>query len=301
MPCTAQTTGFHTFCHFGLSSSPGSSWFQTSSGWPYAFLTSSPAQNARSPAARSTTALTAGSSLIRCQAARISSHICAVEGVERVGPIERDRRDAVRRRLVADRRVGRAHRHFQSGARFSTKARGPSFASSVRTHALAEGLGEDLRLVQRQVEALADREARAADGERRVAVDERRDLARALEQPVVRDDLGHQAELVGALRAEPLVAAGQRDAHRDVERQHAGEAHHLAARHEADAHVRVEELGALGRDRRCRRSSPGRGPAPQQRPLTAVRIGLGHRPERRRGLLRRLPLRVASRGRARRR
>ena len=34
MPCTAHTTGFHIFCHFGLSSSPGSSWFHTISGWP---------------------------------------------------------------------------------------------------------------------------------------------------------------------------------------------------------------------------------------------------------------------------
>ena len=32
IPCTAHTTGFHIFCHFGLSSSPGSSWFQTLSG-----------------------------------------------------------------------------------------------------------------------------------------------------------------------------------------------------------------------------------------------------------------------------
>ena len=185
MPCTAQTTGFHTFCHFGLSSSPGSSWFHTSSGWPYSFLTSSPAQNARSPAARSTTALTDGSALIRCHAERISSHICAVEGVQRLRPVERDRRDAVRRRLVADGRVGRAHRHFHFGARFSTKARGPSLGVVGADHALAERLGEDLRLVQRQVEALADREARAAHGERGVAIDERRDLAGALEQPVV--------------------------------------------------------------------------------------------------------------------
>ena len=34
MPCTAHTTGFHTCCHFGLSNSPGSSWFQMSSGCP---------------------------------------------------------------------------------------------------------------------------------------------------------------------------------------------------------------------------------------------------------------------------
>ncbi len=75
IPCTAHTTGFQTFCHLGLRSSPGSSWFQTSSGWPYALEVSSPAQKARSPAARTTTAWTAGSSLTVCQAWRISWHI----------------------------------------------------------------------------------------------------------------------------------------------------------------------------------------------------------------------------------
>ena len=70
--------------------------------------------------------------------------------------------------------------------------------------------------MQRQVEALADGEARAAHGERRVAVDERGDLAGPLEQPVVLDDLGDQPELVGPLRAHALVAAGEGDPHGDV-------------------------------------------------------------------------------------
>ena len=98
---------------------------------------------------------------------------------------------------------------------------------------------------------MARRVPRTASGALRLTM--RRDLAGPLEQPVVLDHLGDQAELVGPLRAQPLVLAGERDAHRDVERQHAGEPHHLAARHQPDAHVRVEELGPVGRDRRCRR------------------------------------------------
>ena len=62
------------------------------------------------------------------------------------------------------------------------------------------------------------------------------------------DELGHQTEVEGPLRAQPFVAAGQCDAHGNVERQHTGQTHHLAARHQADAHVGIEELGALGRD-----------------------------------------------------
>ena len=76
MPCTAQTTGFHTCCHFGLSNSPGSSWFHTSSGCPYGFFMSRPAQKARSPAARSTTAWTDASAFTCRHTERISSHIC---------------------------------------------------------------------------------------------------------------------------------------------------------------------------------------------------------------------------------
>ena len=68
------------------------------------------------------------------------------------------------------------------------------------------------------------------------------------------DDLGDQAELERALGAHALVPAGEREPHGDVERQRPGEPHHLAARDEADAHVRIEELGPLRRDRRCRRS-----------------------------------------------
>ena len=214
-----------------------------------------------------------------------------VEGVQRVRPVERDRGDAVGRRLVADGLVGRAHRHFHSRRALLDEGARPLAGVLGADHALAERLGEDLRLVQRQVEALADREARAADGERGVAIDDRRDLARALEEPLVRHHLGHQAEVVRALRAEPLVAAGERDAHRDVERQHARETHHLAPRHEPDADVRVEELGALGRDGDVaggHQVEPGAAAEPVHR----GQDGLGHRPERRRRLLRRLPLRV---------
>ncbi len=75
IPCTAHTTGFHSFCHFGLRYSPGSSWFHTRSGCPNACFVSSPAENARSPAARSTTAFTASSAFTACQTSRISSHI----------------------------------------------------------------------------------------------------------------------------------------------------------------------------------------------------------------------------------
>ena len=41
----------------------------------------------------------------------------------------------------------------------------------------------------------------------------------------------------------------ERHAHGDVERERAREPHHLATRHEADAHVRIEELGAVRGDR----------------------------------------------------
>ncbi len=75
MPCTAVMTGFQHFCHLGLSSSPGSTWFHTSSGWPNALLVSSPVLKARSPLAWSTTACTAGSSLTRPHTASTSSHM----------------------------------------------------------------------------------------------------------------------------------------------------------------------------------------------------------------------------------
>src|SRR4029077_18759215 len=75
IPWTAHTTGFHIFCHFGLSASPGSSWFQTLSGCPYGDLTSRPALNARLPAARRTTACTDSSSLTARHARAISSHM----------------------------------------------------------------------------------------------------------------------------------------------------------------------------------------------------------------------------------
>src|SRR5687768_266822 len=70
---------------------------------------------------------------------------------------------------------------------------------------LAERLGEDLRLVQGEVEALADGEPGTADGERCVAVHEGGDLAGAVEQAVVLHDLGDEAELERPLRAEPFV------------------------------------------------------------------------------------------------
>ena len=85
IPCTAHTTGFHSFCHFGLRNSPGSTWFHTRSGWPKLCLVSSPAENARSPAARTTTALTVSSALITCHASRISSHICRLNALSASG------------------------------------------------------------------------------------------------------------------------------------------------------------------------------------------------------------------------
>ena len=66
-------------------------------------------------------------------------------------------------------------------------------------HALAVRLGEQLGLVERQPEALADGEPRAAHRERRVAVDHLRELPQPVAERVVLDHLGDQAELVRAL------------------------------------------------------------------------------------------------------
>ena len=155
--------------------------------------------------------------------------------------------------------------------------------------------------MQRQVEALADREPRAAHRERRVAVDERGDLAR------------------------PARAAGRARRPRRPGRARTPAARSIRSWRPVSA-TRIATLSGSTRARRtisrpdtrpmltCGSKNSARSdaitmspvvtrsrPAPQQRPLTADEHRLGHRPERRRGLLRRLPLRRASRGRARRR
>src|SRR3546814_8465220 len=50
------------------------------------------------------------------------------------------------------------------------------------------------------------------------------------------------------VRSHPLVPPGEGDAHGDPGGQHAGEADHLAAGHQPDAHMGVEELRLVGRD-----------------------------------------------------
>src|SRR5580704_19649944 len=75
MPCTAQTTGFQTSFTFGLSFLPGSWKLHMLSGRCSRSLTSTPVQNARSPAACSTTTRTSSSSRVRCHTSANSSHI----------------------------------------------------------------------------------------------------------------------------------------------------------------------------------------------------------------------------------
>ena len=102
---------------------------------------SRPAQNARSPAARSTTALVASSSLTIRHAASISSHMVrlnafSTSGRFRVMVATRSVRSNSQQNGLERLRRGRSfhhQRHFQFGARFSMKASGPSSASSVRT------------------------------------------------------------------------------------------------------------------------------------------------------------------------
>ena len=158
-------------------------------------------------------------------------------------------------------------------------------------HTLAERLREDLGVVERQVEPLADREPRAAHCERRVAVDQLCDLARSRQQLVTFDDLGDEAELVGPLRAEALLLAEQRHPHRDVDRERTGDAHHLAPGHETDAHMGVEELRVVRRDG----DVTGRDQIHARPTADAVHCDddrLRHRAERRGRLLGRLPLLV---------
>ena len=95
MPCTAQTTGFHTFCHFGLSSSPGSSWFQTSSGWPYGFFDVEPGAERAVAGGPQHDGVDRRVVLDPLPGvAHLLAHL-AVEGVQHLGPVERDRRDVV--------------------------------------------------------------------------------------------------------------------------------------------------------------------------------------------------------------
>ena len=77
MPLTAQTTGFHTRFCFGPSHTLGSSTSKgdMSAGYLRPSFTSTPVQNARLPAARSTTALTWLSSRTRFQASWNSLHM----------------------------------------------------------------------------------------------------------------------------------------------------------------------------------------------------------------------------------
>src|SRR5665213_560894 len=321
MPCTAHTTGFHTCCHLGLSSSPGSSWFQTSSGCPYGLLVSSPAQNARSPAARTTTAWTAGSSFTMRQAARISLHMVrsnALRTSGRFSVIVATWSSDVSKRIVSKfmlmlmlmRLRPPALHHDNSSLRHPglRAAAGPSaappdwitllverlrsFVRIVRAYdALAKGLGHDLGFVEREVATLADREARAAHGERRIAVHDPGDLSRALEQTIVLDHLGHEPELVGPLRAHALMAARERQAHGDVRGERTRQPNHLTTGHQPNADVGVEELGPLGRND----DVAGRHEVETRATAQAVDRGedrLGHRPERRRRLLRRFPLLV---------
>ena len=125
---------------------------------------------------------------------------------------------------------------------------GPSSAVLGAKHALAEGLGEDLGLVQRQVQRLVDGQPGAPNRQRRIGVDDVGDLVGAFEKAVVLDDLADHAQLVGPLGAHPFVLAHQRHPQRDVAGQHAGQPNHLAARHQSDADVRIEERRLVGGD-----------------------------------------------------
>ena len=220
---------------------------------------SRPAQKARSPSARRTTALTSGSSFTRRQAALDLLAHRAVEGVEHLGPVQRDGGDPVGRRLVADRRRSRSCRRSTVGSRFSMNACGPSLASSVRTtrsrkasariSASCSGRSRLLRMARRV--------PRTASGALRLT-SAAISRARVSRSSCV-DDLGDQPELVGPLGAHALVAAGEGDPHGDVRGQHPGQPHHLPARDQPDAHVGVEELRPGPRRWRCRRWSPSRG------------------------------------------
>ena len=139
---------------------------------------------------------------------------------------------------------------------------------------LAHRFGQDLGLVQREVDALADGEARAAHGEGRVAVDDGGDLAGAIHQAIVLDDLGDETELVGALGAEPFVLAHERHAHGHVERAGPGPAGRPRGPR-PDRCSRADRRTRPGPTRSTMSAVVTRSsPAPQQSPFTAVRIGL---------------------------
>ena len=212
-----------------------------------------------------------------------------VERVERVRPVQRDGGDVVGGVDVEQDRLERRHRHCQFGCRFSMNAFGPSSGVLGAHDPLTEGLGEDLGLVQRQVERLVDGQPGAPNRQRRIRVHDVGDLVSALEQAVVLDDLADHAEFVGALGAHPLVLAHQRHSQRDVARQHPGQPHHLAAGHQADADMRVEEGGLVGGDH----DVAGGDPVEPRAAAQSVDRGqdrFGHRAKRRGALLRRLPL-----------
>src|SRR5262245_33001966 len=158
MPCTAHNTGFHPCCHVGLRYSPESTWFHTSSGWPKSSDTSSPALNARSPAARSTTAFTRASSLIRCHASFTSPHIRRLNALSFAG------RFSVRVATFASVSTSSAIVSKLTSlplplriALLEERARPLLGVVGVQV-ALAVGLGEQLGLVQRQPQPLANGE-----------------------------------------------------------------------------------------------------------------------------------------------
>lgn len=143
--------------------------------------------------------------------------------------------------------------------------------------------------MQRHVQALEDGQPGAPNGQRRIGIDDVGDLVRPLQQPVVLDDLADQPELVGALCAHPLVLAHQRHPQRDRAGQHPRHPDQFAAGHQADADVRVEEGGLLGRDHDVGR----RDPIHARAATDSVHRGqhrLGHGAKRRRPFLRGLPL-----------
>ena len=110
--------------------------------------------------------------------------------------------------------------------------------------------------MQRQIQALENGQPGAPDRQRRIGVDDVGDLVGPFQEPVVLDDLADQSEVVGALRAHPLVLAHQRHPQGDRAGQHPGQPHHLASGHQSDADVRIEERRLVGCDDDVGRGDP---------------------------------------------
>ena len=257
---------------------------------------SSPAEKARSPAARSTTALHGVVGLHDVpHVSDLLAHL-PVEGVEHLGAVQGDRRDPiVGRHLVAAFTSYSMVSYAASLTRPSTRDRasrgrrgGPLGVLGVQD-ALAERLGQQLRLVERQPEPLADRQTRAPHRQRCVAVDHGRELTEAVVQCVVLDHLGDQADSKArcALMRSCLPMIAMRMA--TFSGSGAGHPHHLASGREADADVRIEELRAVRRDGDVTGGDEVQARAATD-PVDPDDDRLGHRPERRRGLLGRVPL-----------